>query len=96
MADQTPKSASYDVVIIGGGDCGTLREVLKHPEVEQVTQVEIDQAVIDMCKEYLPGHSAGAFDDLRANIVIADGMDFVQQSGEKYDVIISDCCRFNN
>lgn len=80
-----------NVLIIGGGDGGILREVLKHPEVEQVTQVEIDQAVIDMCKEYLPGHSAGAFDDPRANIVIADGMDFVQQSGEKYDVIISDC-----
>jgi len=79
------------VLIIGGGDGGILREVLKHPEVEQVTQVEIDQAVIDMCKEYLPGHSAGAFDDPRAKIVIADGMDFVQQEGDKFDVIISDC-----
>lgn len=79
------------VLIIGGGDGGILREVLKHPEVEQVTQVEIDQAVIDMCKEYLPGHSAGAFDDPRAKIVIADGMDYVQQDGEKFDVIISDC-----
>ena len=79
------------VLIIGGGDGGILREVLKHPEVESVTQVEIDQAVIDMCKTYLPGHSNGAFDDPRANIVIADGMDYVKQAGETYDVIISDC-----
>lgn len=79
------------VLIIGGGDGGILREALKHPEVEHVTQVEIDQAVIDMCKEYLPGHSDGAFEDPRANIVIADGLDFVTQEGDKFDVIISDC-----
>lgn len=79
------------VLIIGGGDGGILREVCKHPEVEHVTQVEIDQAVIDMCKEYLPGHSAGAFDDARANIVIADGIEYVSSTDEKFDVIISDC-----
>ncbi len=79
------------VLIIGGGDGGILREVCKHPEVEHVTQVEIDQAVIDMCKEYLPGHSAGAFDDARANIVIADGIEYVSTTDEKFDVIISDC-----
>lgn len=79
------------VLIIGGGDGGILREVCKHPDVEQVTQVEIDQAVIDMCKTYLPNHSAGAFDDPRTKIVIADGMEYVAQTEEKYDVIISDC-----
>ena len=78
------------VLIIGGGDGGILREVLKHPEVETVTQVEIDQAVIDMCKKYFPKHSDGAFDNPRANIVIADGMDFVRDCTEKFDVIISD------
>jgi spermidine synthase len=79
------------VLIIGGGDGGILREVLKHPEVEHVTQVEIDQAVIDMCKTYLPKHSDGAFDDARANIVIGDGIEYVCNTDEKYDVIISDC-----
>lgn len=78
------------VLIIGGGDGGILREVCKHPSVERVTQVEIDQAVIDMAKEYLPNHSAGAFDDPRANIVIDDGMRFVNETTEKFDVIISD------
>ncbi len=78
------------VLIIGGGDGGILREVLKHPTVEHVTQVEIDQAVIDMCVQYLPNHSAGAFDDPRVNIVIDDGVDFVSECVEQFDVIISD------
>ena len=79
------------VLIIGGGDGGILREVCRHKSVEHVTQVEIDQAVIDMCKEYLPAHSDGAFEDPRARIVIADGVEFVHQTDEKFDVIISDC-----
>ena len=78
------------VLIVGGGDGGMLREVLKHRSVEQVTMVEIDSAVIEMAKEYLPNHSQGAFDDARANIVIADGMDFVRDTGQRFDVIISD------
>ncbi|OPX54170.1 spermidine synthase [Oceanospirillum multiglobuliferum] len=83
--------AAKRVLIIGGGDGGILREVLKHPEVEHVTQVEIDQSVIDMCKTYLPKHSDGAFDNPRANIVIADGIEYVCNTDEKFDVIISDC-----
>jgi len=78
------------VLIIGGGDGGILREVLKHQNVESVTQVEIDQQVIDMCVQYLPNHSAGAYDNPKANIVIADGVDFVNECTEKFDVIISD------
>lgn len=78
------------ILIIGGGDGGILREVLKHPSVENVTQVEIDQAVIDMCIKYLPNHSDGAFDDPRSNIVIDDGVNFVTNSHQKFDVIISD------
>ena len=49
------------VLIVGGGDGGMAREVLKHYSVEQVTMVEIDGAVVDFCVEYLPGISAGAF-----------------------------------
>ncbi|MFW1676297.1 polyamine aminopropyltransferase [Pontibacter sp. JAM-7] len=79
------------VLIIGGGDGGILREVCRHSAIEHVTQVEIDQSVIEMCKTYLPKHSAGAFDDPRVNIVIADGMEYVHQTDDKFDVIISDC-----
>lgn len=78
------------VLIIGGGDGGIVREVMRHKNVEHVTQVEIDASVVDMCKEYFPNHSAGAFDDPRLNLVIADGKDFVANCTEKYDVIIAD------
>lgn len=78
------------VLIIGGGDGGILREVLRHQNVEHVTQVEIDGSVIDMCKEYFPNHSQGAYDNPRANIVIADGKEFVASCQDKFDVIIAD------
>lgn len=78
------------VLIIGGGDGGMLREVCKHKNVEQITQVEIDDKVIEMCKQYLPKHSAGAYDDPRVEIVIDDGANYVNNTEKKFDVIISD------
>ena len=80
-----------NVLIIGGGDGGSLREVLKHKDIEHVTLVEIDGQVIDICRRYLPHHSLGAFDDPRLKLVIGDGLDFVQTSSRQFDVIISDC-----
>ena len=78
------------VLIIGGGDGGMLREVAKHGSIEHITMVEIDATVVDMCKEFLPNHSKGAFEDPRLNLVIDDGMRFVATTTEKFDVIISD------
>ncbi len=78
------------VLIVGGGDGGILREVARHREVEHITMVEIDAAVVEMAKAYFPGHSAGAFDDPRLRLVIDDGAAFVAGSRETYDVIISD------
>jgi len=78
------------VLIIGGGDGGILREVLKHSSVESVTQVEIDRAVVDMCVEFFPNHSRGAFDDPRLNLVIDDGAAFIESNTATYDVIITD------
>ncbi|MEM6819705.1 MAG: polyamine aminopropyltransferase [Pseudomonadota bacterium] len=78
-----------DVLIIGGGDGGMLREVTKHG-IERVTQVEIDQSVVDMAKAYLPNHSAGAYDDPRLTLEIADGMAFVRDTDQRFDVIIVD------
>jgi spermidine synthase len=78
------------VLIIGGGDGGILREVLKHSTVESVTQVEIDRAVVDMCVEFFPNHSQGAFDDPRLNLVIDDGAAFIASNTATYDVIITD------
>ena len=78
------------VLIVGGGDGGMLREVVRHREVERVVQVEVDAGVIDTCREHLPNHSAGAFDDPRVEVVIADGARFVAETAERFDVVISD------
>ena len=78
------------VLIIGGGDGGILREALRHPQIEKVTMVEIDRAVVDMCVEHLPMISAGAFDDPRTDLVIADGAEFVRNPPDRYDVMIVD------
>ncbi|MCY9850636.1 polyamine aminopropyltransferase [Pectobacterium jejuense] len=79
------------VLIIGGGDGGMLREVSRHRGVEHITMVEIDAGVVEFCRQYLPNHSAGSYDDPRFNLVIDDGVNFVRQCSEKFDVIISDC-----
>jgi spermidine synthase len=78
------------VLIVGGGDGGVLREVLKHPEVKSATLCEIDRSVIDLCQEHFPDVSAGAFDDKRTNVVIADGTKFVHETDERFDVIMVD------
>lgn len=83
--------AAKRVLIIGGGDGGMLREVCRHTSVEQITMVEIDADVVSFCKQYLPNHSAGAYDDSRLNLVIDDGVNFVTETKQKFDVIISDC-----
>jgi spermidine synthase len=78
------------VLIIGGGDGGILREICRHSAITHITQVEIDSSVIDIARQYLPGHSAGAYEDARANIVIGDGFDYVHHCDELFDIIISD------
>lgn len=83
--------AAKKVLIIGGGDGGMLREVSRHSGVEQITMVEIDAGVVEFCRQYLPNHSAGAYDDPRFKLVIDDGVNFVNQTDETFDVIISDC-----
>ena len=78
------------VLIIGGGDGGMLEETLKHRGVERVTMVEIDPDVIAFSKEYLSAICGQAFDDPRTDLVIADGVDFVESCEERYDLIITD------
>lgn len=78
------------VLIIGGGDGGMLREVLRHSTVERVVLVEIDPSVIELSKTWFPHVSDGAFDDPRLQLIIADGAQFVEETGERFDVIICD------
>ena len=81
---------AQNVLIVGAGDGGTLREVLRHKNVKSATLVEIDDRVINLCKKYLPNHSKGAFDNPKTRIVIQDAFDFVGNTREKFDVIICD------
>lgn len=78
------------VLVIGGGDGGVLREVLKHSCVEKATLVEIDRDVIDTALKYYPEIPAKVFDDPRADVVIADGLKYVAETEEKFDAIIVD------
>jgi spermidine synthase len=77
------------VLIIGGGDGGSLREVLRHP-VDTATLVELDRTVIDLCREYMPALGNGAFDDPRTELIIGDGLKFVAETERMFDVIIVD------
>jgi spermidine synthase len=76
-------------LIIGGGDGGILEEALKHP-VERVTMVEIDRAVVDLCKTYMPSICGNAFDDPRTDLVIADGCKYMAETDQRFDVIVVD------
>lgn len=93
MISHVPLFAHGDagrVLVVGGGDGGVAREVLKHPEVAGLTQVEIDKGVVDFSLKYLPKISDGAFDDPRLDLVIGDGAGFVARTRNAYDVIIVD------
>ncbi len=78
------------VLIVGGGDGGVMREVLKHKGIERVVLCEIDGTVVDICKEHLPEISQGAFGDARVEIIIADGVRYVAETPERFDAIIVD------
>lgn len=77
------------VLVIGGGDGGTVREVLKHPEVEQVTLVEIDEMVVEKCKEYFPD-VACELTNPKTRILFQDGARFMEETDEKFDIILID------
>ncbi len=78
-----------NVLIIGGGDGGTAREILKH-DPDRVDLVEIDQDVVEICKREFPSISS-AFSDKRVNVHYEDGRKFVKRSKEVYDIVIVDC-----
>ncbi len=78
------------VCIVGGGDGGMLREVLKHPSVKRAVLVEIDAQVVEFCRTHLPMVSNGAFDDPRTEIVIADGIHYMRTTPERFDLIVID------
>jgi len=79
------------VLIIGAGDGGVLRRVLQHGNVERAVMVEIDGEVIRLAKEHLPGIAGDAWNDPRAEVLVADGIDYVRRAeAGSFDVVIVD------
>ncbi len=78
------------VLVIGAGDGGIVREVLKYPCVMSVDLAEIDEGVIAFSRQYLPSVNQGAFDDPRVRIHITDGRDFVEKNPGRFDMVIMD------
>jgi len=81
--------APHNILIIGGGDGGTVREVLKHPEVQNVHVCEIDEEVVKVCRKFLPSIASG-LDDKRVRLLYEDGAAFIRNKKGAYDVIIVD------
>ena len=77
------------VLVIGGGDGGTVREVLKHKTVKKVVLCEIDGMVIDACKEFLPTISCG-LDDPKVEIKVEDAIEFIKDKKNEYDIVLID------
>ena len=79
-----------EVLILGGGEGATLREVLRRPDVVRCTMVDIDGDVVELSKRYLPEWSAGAFEDPRARVIVGDALAFLRDDRGSYGAIISD------
>lgn len=78
-----------DVLIVGGGDGGSLKEALKHP-VDSVTMVELDGEVVDLARRFFPDVSGNAFQDDRADILIDDAYSYLAEEKRRFDLILVD------
>jgi spermidine synthase len=80
-----PKS----VLVVGGGDGGMVRELVKYPELERIDMCEIDGDVVDLCKQYMPTFSCG-LSDPRVTVYVEDGAKFIEEHKGEYDLILTD------
>ena len=78
------------IFIAGGGEGATAREVLRCPTTEVVHMVDLDAEVVALCRQHLPNHHAGAFDDPRLHLHIDDALSYLEHTDERFDVIIID------
>ncbi|MBW3698753.1 spermidine synthase [Bacillus aerophilus] len=78
-----------NVLVVGGGDGGVIREILKHPSVKKATLVDIDGKVIEYSKQFLPS-IAGKLDDPRVDVKVGDGFMHIAEANNEYDVIMVD------
>ncbi len=77
------------VLVIGAGDGGTVRELTRYSGVESIDMVEIDKTVVDICKEFLP-QTSNKLNDPRVNLFFEDGLRFIRNKENQYDLIIVD------
>jgi len=78
------------VLVIGAGEGSTAREILYHPSVERLVLVDLDQEVIEMCKEHLPSFHKGAFDHPKVELIFDDGYHYLKNCDEQFDIVILD------
>ncbi|MEW6569916.1 MAG: polyamine aminopropyltransferase [Nitrospirota bacterium] len=79
-----------NILILGGGEGATLREVLKHPSVKHVFMIDIDGEFVDICRKHLETWHLNSFNDPRVKLFIADAYDFIRKTNAQYDVVIAD------
>jgi spermidine synthase len=79
-----------DVLIIGGGDGGCLREVTRYPDIERIVFAELDEEVVKFSRQYLSSVNGGAFDDRRVECVFTDGRKYVETNQRQFDTVIMD------
>ncbi|HCW74429.1 MAG TPA: spermidine synthase [Clostridiaceae bacterium] len=77
------------VLVIGAGDGGTVRELVRYDSIEKIDMVEIDKLVVDVCRKYFPNSTSG-LDDERVSLYFQDGLKFVSEKENEYDLIIVD------
>jgi spermidine synthase len=92
MVTAVPMAVNPDiknVLVIGAGDGGTVRELTRYESITNIDMVEIDEQVVEVCKEYLP-QTACKFDDPRVHLFFEDGLKYVRRKSSEYDLIIVD------
>lgn len=92
MITHVPMAVHPDVkkvLVIGGGDGGVVRELIKYDTVEQIDVVEMDQLLVEVCRKYIP-EIAGSLNDSRVSIYNEDGLRFIRSKTDEYDLIIID------
>ncbi|MBN2378667.1 polyamine aminopropyltransferase [candidate division WOR-3 bacterium] len=78
-----------NILVVGGGDGGSVRELIKHKQVERIYLVEIDEDVLDICKEYFPELTA-SLSDSRVDVIVQDAAEYISETSERFDIILID------
>lgn len=78
------------VLVMGGGEGAVLRELCKYPFIEEITMVDIDQQVVELCRQHLPSWHQGCFNDPRVNVLCQDARRYISDTDRQFDIIYSD------